>query len=188
MSGGSSGGEGALVGMYGSPMGIGTDIGGSIRIPCAFNGLYGIRPSTRRLSYQGITSNVRGSSTIAAAIGPMTHSIRDLELLCQIATNAEPWLYDVNVVQKEWKARPQLEKKLSIGILKFDGVVMPHPPILKALDDAVDKLKAAGHEIVEYKPYQHQRCWDIAVSYSTSKRALTYLFSIRCITQQEEKK
>lgn len=50
-SGGSSGGEGALIGLKGSPAGFGTDIGGSIRIPAAFNGLFGIRPSSGRLPY-----------------------------------------------------------------------------------------------------------------------------------------
>lgn len=44
-SGGSSGGEGALLAMRGSPLGVGTDIGGSIRIPSAFNNLYGLKPS-----------------------------------------------------------------------------------------------------------------------------------------------
>lgn len=44
-SGGSSGGEGVLLAMRGSPLGIGTDIGGSIRIPSAFNGLFGLKPT-----------------------------------------------------------------------------------------------------------------------------------------------
>jgi amidase len=43
--GGSSGGEGALLAMRGSPFGIGTDIGGSVRIPSSFNGLYGLKPT-----------------------------------------------------------------------------------------------------------------------------------------------
>jgi amidase len=43
--GGSSGGEGAILAMRGSPLGVGTDIGGSIRIPSAFNGLYGLKPT-----------------------------------------------------------------------------------------------------------------------------------------------
>lgn len=44
-AGGSSGGEGTLIAMRGSPLGVGTDIGGSIRIPAAFNGLFGLKPS-----------------------------------------------------------------------------------------------------------------------------------------------
>ena len=43
--GGSSGGEAVLLAMKGSPLGVGTDIGGSIRIPSAFNGLYGLKPT-----------------------------------------------------------------------------------------------------------------------------------------------
>jgi amidase len=52
-AGGSSGGEGALISLKGSPIGFGTDIGGSIRIPAAFCGLYGLRPSAGRLPYEG---------------------------------------------------------------------------------------------------------------------------------------
>jgi amidase len=50
-AGGSSGGEGALIGARGSPLGFGTDIGGSIRIPAAFNGLFGLRASAGRIPY-----------------------------------------------------------------------------------------------------------------------------------------
>jgi amidase len=163
VAGGSSGGEGALVGLYGAPIGIGTDVGGSIRAPCAFNGLYGIRPSTRRLSYDGVLSSVKGARGIAAAIGPMCHSIRDAELICQVATDAKPWEQDPNVIRKDWTPRVEVSQKLVIGIMEFDGVVMPHPPILSALREASRKLKAAGHEIVEFTPYQHQRAWDITV-------------------------
>lgn len=49
ISGGSSGGEGALIGARGSVIGIGTDIGGSIRIPAALQGLYGLCPSVGRV-------------------------------------------------------------------------------------------------------------------------------------------
>lgn len=53
-AGGSSGGEGALIGLKGSPLGFGSDIGGSVRIPSAFNGLFGLRPSAGRIPYEGI--------------------------------------------------------------------------------------------------------------------------------------
>lgn len=51
ISGGSSGGEGALVSVGGSVVGIGTDIGGSIRIPANLQGLYSICPSTGRVPW-----------------------------------------------------------------------------------------------------------------------------------------
>lgn len=52
ISGGSSGGEGTLVSARGSPIGIGTDIGGSVRIPAALCGLYGLSPTVGRQPYQ----------------------------------------------------------------------------------------------------------------------------------------
>lgn len=51
ISGGSSGGEGALVGAGGSVLGIGTDIGGSIRVPSTLQGLYSICPTTGRVPW-----------------------------------------------------------------------------------------------------------------------------------------
>lgn len=164
-AGGSSGGEGALVGMRGSPVGLGTDVAGSTRIPCAFNSLYGIRPSTRRLSYDGIISSRPGARGIGPAIGPMCHSVRDMELICRIATGAEPWMKDPQIIPMPWSPRPKCPSKLSIGLLKFDGVVMPHPPILRALDEAAEKLRVAGHEVIEFDAYEHQKAWDIAVSF-----------------------
>ena len=44
------------------------------------------------------------------------------------------------------------------------AVVMPHPPILRSLNNAVEKLRAAGHEVIEFSPLEHKRAWDIAVS------------------------
>ena len=121
VSGGSSGGEGALVGMYGSPLGVGTDVAGSTRIPCAFNSIYGIRPSTRRLSYDGVVTSRGGARGIAPAIGPMCHSVRDMELICMVATDSKPWTRDPLLIAKEWTSRPEMPSKLSIGFLKFDG-------------------------------------------------------------------
>lgn len=62
--GGSSGGEGALIRMKGSILGVGTDIGGSIRIPSSFCGLCGLRPTTRRVPYGFATNSMVSSSSI----------------------------------------------------------------------------------------------------------------------------
>ena len=50
-SGGSSGGEAAIVGSHSSTLGLGTDIGGSVRVPAAFCGVVGFKPSTQRWHY-----------------------------------------------------------------------------------------------------------------------------------------
>ena len=62
-SGGSSGGEGALLGMDGAAVGIGSDIGGSLRIPAHYCGIYSLKPSPVRLSFYGARGKYIGSLT-----------------------------------------------------------------------------------------------------------------------------
>jgi amidase len=57
----------------------------------------------------------------------------------------EPWLYDPVVVAKPWVPVP-VPKKLVVGVMYWDEVVMPHPPVQRALRTVVEKLKAADHE------------------------------------------
>jgi amidase len=84
-SGGSSGGEGALIGAHGSPIGLGTDIGGSIRIPAGFNGLFGIRPSVGRLPYEGMANSLDGQNSILSVAGPLGTSIGGVRLIVRIS-------------------------------------------------------------------------------------------------------
>jgi amidase len=143
--GGSSGGEGALNGCHGAPIGIATDIGGSIRAPASFNGLYGVRPTSRRFSYMGNGMVFTGQSSILSTIGPVGRSLRDLELILKVWNAFEPWLYDPAVMAKKWES-VTTPTKATIGVMYWDEVVMPHPPIQRALKMVVEKLKSAGHE------------------------------------------
>ena len=81
-AGGSSGGSGGAVGLGTVPIAIGTDTGGSIRIPAASNGIYGYRPTIDRwpADYGMKLSNVRDS------IGPLALSIRDIALMDSLIT------------------------------------------------------------------------------------------------------
>ncbi|OAL21018.1 hypothetical protein AYO20_11442 [Fonsecaea nubica] len=161
VSGGSSGGEGALNGCLGAPIGVATDIGGSIRAPASFNGLYGIRPTSRRFSYLG-NAPFTGQTAILSSIGPVGRSLRDIEMMLRVWNNHEPWLYDPVVMTKKWATNIGVPAKATIGVMFWDEVVMPHPPVQRALKMAVDKLKHAGHEVVEFKPYKHKDAWDLA--------------------------
>ncbi|KAM0545381.1 hypothetical protein ACHAPJ_011365 [Fusarium lateritium] len=159
-AGGSSGGEGVLIACRGAPLGISTDIGGSIRAPAAFNGLYGIKPTSGRCSYQGSIIPVPGQISVASAIGPVGRSIRDLGLICQVWSDDQPWTKDPNVVPMPW--RPQATPaKITIGVMWHDEVVMPHPPIRRALAAVVAKLKAAGHDVIDIAPHKHDYAWEI---------------------------
>lgn len=79
--GGSSGGEGSLIGSNGSLLGIGTDIGGSLRIPAAFSGCCGFKPTCGRVSSAGLTSAVPGQEGIRSTAGPMAREVDGLVLV-----------------------------------------------------------------------------------------------------------
>jgi len=125
-SGGSSGGEGALIGLKGSPVGFGTDIGGSIRsecpfsmlirysnihieltslhpVPAAFNGLYGIRPSAGRLPYEGMANSMDGQNSVLSVVGPLATSVGALKLVIKSLLAQEPWLHDPLVTEIPWR-------------------------------------------------------------------------------------
>lgn len=146
-SGGSSGGEGALIGAGGSPLGFGTDIGGSIRAPAAFQGLCGLKPSMGRLSYMNVTNSWSGQGIATSVVGPLGQLVADLRYVTQLVVDQGLWKVDPAVVPLEWK--PSQDRKYTFGIWRFNGRVMPHPPILRCLSEAADALKAAGHEIVD---------------------------------------
>ncbi|KAK0654584.1 putative amidase PB8B6.03 [Lasiodiplodia hormozganensis] len=80
-AGGSSGGEGALIALRGSPAGLGTDIGASIRLPSHFNGLYGLKPSYHRLPLRGLATPMDGQDTCVFVVGPMATTSRSTTLL-----------------------------------------------------------------------------------------------------------
>ncbi|KAF5637916.1 hypothetical protein F52700_4619 [Fusarium sp. NRRL 52700] len=149
-AGGSSGGDAVLVAMKGTPLTPSTDLGGSIRVPAAFNGLYALKPTAARIPKGGMPD--LGQSLVQVSFGPICHSIEDMELLARVI-NAHPYnRFDVTCASVPWRTVDAPEGKLKIGLMKWDGVVMPHPPILRALDHTKQLLIEAGHEVVDFKP------------------------------------
>ncbi|KAJ5383795.1 Amidase [Penicillium concentricum] len=165
--GGSSGGEGALMALRGSPAGFGTDIGGSVRIPAGFNFLYGLRPSAGRIPYQGAANSMDGQGTILSVIGPIAPTARSLTLLFKAVLSQKPWLYDPLALELPWRdevvqeTRALIEKArsgsstLAFGIMKYDGVALVHPPIARGLKIVEKTLKRLGHRVIEWKPPSH---------------------------------
>ncbi|KAI9650619.1 hypothetical protein NHQ30_000637 [Ciborinia camelliae] len=165
--GGSSGGEGALIGLRGSPVGFGTDIGGSIRIPAAFNGLYGIRPSSGRMPFEGMANSLAGQNTILSVVGPIATTARSLKLVMKSILSAQPWLHDPLVCEIPWRDEQEqivLDTiksngggQLAFGVFKCDGGVAPQPPVARAIDIVVNTVKRLGHKVIEWNPPSHQR-------------------------------
>ncbi|RFU30110.1 hypothetical protein B7463_g6202, partial [Scytalidium lignicola] len=147
-AGGSSGGEGALVAMRGSILGVGTDIGGSIRIPALCCGLYGFKPSANRIPYGGQQGPGRpGSPGIIAAAGPLATTFRDLEFFVKHVISQVPQDYDSSALAMPW-CPVEPKKKLTIGVFKGDPEYPVSPPVARAIATAVEVLQAAGHTIV----------------------------------------
>lgn len=182
-AGGSSGGEGALIALHGSPLGLGTDIGGSVRVPSAFNGLWGMRPSMHRIPYEGAANSFIGQHTVYSVIGPLTHSHDGLVLFMKAVLGQRPWEMDPILVAMPFNqtafelkdlgmrggsaAEPEKQaytggkEQLCFAIEWDDGVVHPHPPITRALRQVKEKLLAAGHKVVDWQPLEHDKAYDI---------------------------
>ncbi|CZS94214.1 related to general amidase [Rhynchosporium agropyri] len=175
-SGGSSGGESALVACRGSVLGIGGDIGGSIRCPAANTGVYGFKPTPGRMGRQGSHAVVNGQEGIMPTEGPLSTSRAGLELFMTTYLSYSPWIKDDYLVPIPWRS-VTLPPKLKIAILWDDGIVRPHPPITRALREVKDKLEAAGMEIVDWVPQGHDECWDLtqALYYEDGGRQLEAL-------------
>lgn len=146
-SGGSSGGDGALVGLRGvAAAPLASDIGGSIRAPAAFNGLYALRPTSERIPRKGLRSTVPGQISIKTSCGPVTHSMPDLKLFANLILTHPTLPFEGSCLPGSWREVETPSRKLKIGFLLSDGVVQPHPPITRALKETVAKLKTSGHD------------------------------------------
>jgi len=146
--GGSSGGEGAILGAGGSALGLGTDIGGSVRIPAAFCGISSLRPTAGRCPDLGRASIPVGQRTVASQVGPMGRSVGDLALALAlingahgIDTVATVPLADFNKVDVAG---------LRIAVADDDGVMAPSAAIKRGIGEAAEILRAAGAEIIPW--------------------------------------
>ena len=153
-SGGSSGGESALIASGCSPLGLGNDIGGSIRIPCLYTGLYGIKVTTNRLTlegdYSGNKSNKRGNVNIKACNGPMGKTVEDLVLMLKTLFVEEMWTGDSEIVPLAWNdAEYKSTRKLRIGYVDNDKFYAVSLGNKRAVLNAVKALELKGHEMVK---------------------------------------
>ncbi|KAL8827837.1 MAG: hypothetical protein Q9170_006856 [Blastenia crenularia] len=169
-SGGSSGGEGALLAMGGSCLGVGSDIGGSIRSPSANCGLYGFRPTSFRVPIDGCTATMLSQEAIIAVIGPLSTSLEGIKLFMKTVITAKPWIMEPSCLPIPWRDQENhlpvsQGKKLRIAVLWSDEVVKPHPPVQRALKEVVNSLQGIPEiEVTTWKPYKHDEAWEIIAS------------------------
>ncbi|CAE7462853.1 faah-1 [Symbiodinium pilosum] len=159
-SGGSSCGEGALLGAGGSPFGIGSDVGGSVRIPASFCGLSALKPTAFRMTFNWETGQTiighPGDYGVPATPGPMARRVDDLIEVCAAVWDTPYYESDIRVPPLPFrKELTQITKPLRIGWYTH-GFVYPEPcrAAVRAVEAARDALQAAGHNLVAVQPWE----------------------------------
>jgi amidase len=142
--------------MRGAPFCPSTDIGGSIRAPGTFNGLYAIRPTAERTAKRGMGTAAPGQISIKVSCGPNCHSIADVKLATELLLTHYGLAFEPTAVRLPWKDIPTKTDKMSFGLMTTDACVTPQPPIARALNETAAKLREAGHEGMRPSQYDHE--------------------------------
>ena len=182
--GGSTGGECALIAARGSPLGLGTDVGGSVRIPAFMTGLCAFKPTVDRLSSKGITvprrGNRSGQREVRSAPGPIARCVADLELMMHALCQPAMYAADTTIPRMPWdrasvgprangptakgptakgptsplRRGSEGAKPLRFGYFVTDHWFEPAEACKRAVRGTAELLRAAGHEVVEFAPLE----------------------------------
>jgi amidase len=159
-SGGSSGGEAALIAACGSPLGLGSDAAGSVRLPAAFCGIAGIKPTSGRLPRTGHFPPAGGWIERLWQIGPMARSVEDL-------TAAMPLLAGPD--GRDWTAPPMPvpdPASVALGTLRAafytgNGIAEPVPEVAQVVRAAAASLATAVATVEEDRPAIIEQAYDL---------------------------
>lgn len=152
-SAGSTGGEAALLAAYGSPLGLGSDLGGSIRIPAHVCGIHGIKPTSGRLPREGMDGALRGMEAVFFQAGPMGRHVADLTLALRVMAGSVKESRDIDVVPGTIGDPDHVNVKgLRIAVWNDDGTFRPSPAIRRVVDQAAEQLAREGAEICPWTP------------------------------------
>ena len=150
--GGSSGGEGSAIAAGMSPLGIGTDIGGSIRVPAHFCGIVGMKPTLDRWSNRGSNTSLLGQEAIRGQAGPMARTVGDALLLMRAIDPIRASALDGRVPPLPFVESAADVGALRVGLYEDDGLVPSSAAVSRAVRRAGDALRARGCEVVPFLP------------------------------------
>jgi fatty acid amide hydrolase len=147
--GGSSGGEGAIIAAGGSPLGLGTDIGGSVRNPAAFCGIASLKPTAGRMPDLGRSSIPIGQQAIASQIGVMARKVADVALGMRVASGGDAPLEPVPALGDPAAVDVA---GLRVGWFADDGVFAATPAARRAVNEAALALARRGAKVAPWQP------------------------------------
>jgi fatty acid amide hydrolase len=154
-SGGSSGGEAAIIAAHGSPLGLGSDIGGSLRTPSHACGIAALKPTSNRLTNEDARASGFGfgQTAIVSQPGPMARTVADLTLALRVL--AAPGLdrVDPQIAPAAWREPGAVDvASLRIAYYEDDGFFPAAASVRRAVREAVDALRGCGAQVEPFAP------------------------------------
>lgn len=149
--GGSSGGESAAIAAGLSAAGLGSDSGGSVRVPAHFTGICSLKPTPGRVPGQGHLPPCVGPFSILGAIGPMARTIADVSLLFRILSGQDTGDPASPPIPVREPALDELRTR-RIGYFEDDGLVPVTPETRAAVQAAAEALRHAGFRVEPFRP------------------------------------
>lgn len=149
--GGSSGGEAAAIASGLSAAGVGSDGGGSIRVPAHFSGICGLKPTPGRIPSTGHYPPSGGPFSLIGVVGPMARTVADLKILFEVMQGPEDGDACAAPVPLRWPDESQVNK-LRVGYFEGDGRTPVTPEIRAAVKIAADALRESGLEVEPFRP------------------------------------
>src|SRR3984885_699546 len=158
--GGSSGGEAAAIAAGCSAGGVGSDGGGSIRIPAHFVGICGLKPTPGRIPSTGHYPVSAGPFAQLGVVGPMARTIGDVQCLFEVMAGHDPQdPASAPVALREWSDGEI--RKLRVGYFEDDGVTPVTPETAAAVRAAAEALRQQGFEVEAWRPQNLERVWQL---------------------------
>jgi Asp-tRNA(Asn)/Glu-tRNA(Gln) amidotransferase A subunit family amidase len=147
--GGSSGGEAAAIAAGLSAGGLGSDGGGSIRVPAHFSGICGLKPTPGRVPATGHFPPCGGPFALTGVVGPMARTVDDVALLLEVMAGPDDGDPNGHPVPL---ARLTAEPDLVVGVFEDDGVVPVDGDVRAAIRQATRWLQDAGVRVEPFRP------------------------------------
>ena len=176
--GGSSGGESAAIAAGLSAAGLGSDSGGSVRVPAHFTGICSLKPTPGRIPGRGHLPPCVGPFAILGAIGPMARTIADVALLFRTLCGQDP----CDAVSAPVPLRtPTLDELRgnTIGFFEEDGLVPVTPETRAAVNAAAQALREAGFRVEPFRPRMLEQLRKIWCKFFVQCGAIFYEPTIR---------
>ena len=149
--GGSSGGEAAAIASGMSAGGVGSDGGGSIRVPAHFSGICGLKPTPGRIPATGHFPESGGPFALIGVVGPMARTVSDLKVLFEVMQGSDDGDTCAAPVPLRWPADSET-RKLRIGFFEDDGLTPVTPETRHAVRKAAESLSRAGFHVEPFRP------------------------------------